>query len=89
MTQSNLWYIKVPESEDDSYDESVSLDDSVSALDFENNVALDTDATFISVKNKNMTANIRKAKHPILLCTNTGEQKIEKVSNIIRMDDKA
>ena len=45
-------------------------------IDFNNDLALDTGATFTSMKNKELMVNIQEAEHPILICTNARERKI-------------
>ena len=59
------------------------------AHDFDNNLALDTGGNSPSVQNKKVVTSIRKTEHPILMCTKTGERKINEVSKIIGIDDKA
>ena len=47
--------------------------------DFNYDLLLDTGATFSSIKNKKVVTQIKKAKKPITMVTQTGERKMENI----------
>ena len=47
--------------------------DEIKKIDFNEDLILDTGATFNSVKNKSLLAGVYTEENPIQMCTNTGE----------------
>ena len=56
---------------------------SINDLDFKHDLALDTGATFTSVRNTETVTNLKKSKNPMPMCTNAGERRLDKVREII------
>ena len=63
--------------------------DKANDLDFKCDLALDTGATFASIRIKDIVTNIRDSKNPILMCANAGERRLDKVGEILGMNDEA
>jgi hypothetical protein len=57
----------------------------IRATDFENDLVLDTGATFSSMKNKNLLAGVYEADKPIKMCTNTGTRLITQRGEMLGM----
>ena len=56
-------------------------------IDFNEDLILDTGATFNSVKNKSLLAGVYVANNKIQMCTNTGERILEKHGVLLGMDN--
>ena len=56
-------------------------------VDLSVDLALDTRATFLSVKNRKLLSNIKMSDNPITMCTNVGERPLLETGEILGLKD--